>query len=357
MESFLIVFQLDPGGNSPDGLASCGIHHLIGPLVLQGRTRRLPPKHCPSTPRSCPPKGECRSSPGAWRAARRCTGTPGPSGIPSLLSCTGICGPPYRSPRITESVRVLSPQSRTRLLSSCSSLGRSPDRSSPSPGADTGGCRPPASPPAHWRRGRWRRAFRRGCAASRPCSGMTERTVSGLVSTPLRARAAWTLRYPQGSAGTVEDPLDQGAEPLICVVRVLMAASPSKAQYPDLDTLRQRHTDGDRVASCLPRWTQRGAPTGTLWAKEGSRFCPGAHLPTPGLPQPGAQPPAPRRPLRTDLGVHGLRMAFPPSPDPAPHRPKEPRKALPPRLLSGPFAHDLKDHPPPRAHCRVPVLP
>ena len=29
-----------------------------------------------------------------------------------------------------------------------------------------------------------------------PCSRMTERTVSGLVSTPLRARAAWTLRYP-----------------------------------------------------------------------------------------------------------------------------------------------------------------
>ena len=39
-------------------------------------------------------------------------------------------------------------------------------------------------------------SFRRGCAASRPCSRMTERTVSGLVSTPLRAPAAWTLRYP-----------------------------------------------------------------------------------------------------------------------------------------------------------------
>ena len=33
VESFLIVFQLDPGGNIPDGLASCGIHHLIDPLV------------------------------------------------------------------------------------------------------------------------------------------------------------------------------------------------------------------------------------------------------------------------------------------------------------------------------------
>ena len=110
------------------------------------------------------------------------------------------------------SVRMLSPQSRTRLLSWCSSRQWSPGRSGPSPGADTGGCRPPASPPAHWRRGRWRRAFRRGCAASRPCSGMTERTVSGLVSTPLRARAAWTLRYPQVAAGAVEDPLNQGAE-------------------------------------------------------------------------------------------------------------------------------------------------
>ena len=33
VESFLIVFQLDLGGNIPDGLASCGIHHLIDPLV------------------------------------------------------------------------------------------------------------------------------------------------------------------------------------------------------------------------------------------------------------------------------------------------------------------------------------
>ena len=33
MESFLIVFQLDPGGSIPDGLAACGIHHLIDPLV------------------------------------------------------------------------------------------------------------------------------------------------------------------------------------------------------------------------------------------------------------------------------------------------------------------------------------
>ena len=41
---------------------------------------------------------------------------------------------------------------------------------------------------------------------------MMGRTVSGLVSTPLRAPAAWTLRYPQGGAGVVEDPLDQGAE-------------------------------------------------------------------------------------------------------------------------------------------------
>ena len=47
-----------------------------------------------------------------------------------------------------------------------------------------------------------------------------------------------------------------------------------QAQYPDLDTLRQRHTNGDRPAPCLPRWTQvrARAPTGTLCAKEGSRF-------------------------------------------------------------------------------------
>ncbi len=33
---------------------------------------------------------------------------------------------------------------------------------------------------------------------------------------------------PQGAAGAVEDPLDQGAELLFCVVRVLMAASPPR---------------------------------------------------------------------------------------------------------------------------------
>ena len=70
---------------------------------------------------------------------------------------------------------------------------------------------------------------------------------------------------------------------------------------------------GDRPDACPPRRTQvrARAPTGTPCAKEGSRFSP-SPPPNPGLSQPGAQPPALSRPLRTDLGAHGLRAV--PSP-------------------------------------------
>ena len=40
------------------------------------------------------------------------------------------------------------------------------------------------------------RSFRRGCAATRPCSRMMERTVSRSTTTPLRHRAAVMRRYP-----------------------------------------------------------------------------------------------------------------------------------------------------------------
>ena len=40
------------------------------------------------------------------------------------------------------------------------------------------------------------RTFRRGCAATRPCSRMMERTVSRSTTTPLRHRAAVMRRYP-----------------------------------------------------------------------------------------------------------------------------------------------------------------
>ena len=55
MESFLIVCTgLDLGGSIPGGLASCGIHHLIDPLVPSGRrpptSARAPAQHTPVLP-------------------------------------------------------------------------------------------------------------------------------------------------------------------------------------------------------------------------------------------------------------------------------------------------------------------
>ena len=124
VESFLIVFQLDPGGNIPDGLASCGIHHLIDPLVLQGRIERLRPGIVPAHP------GPARGSDDLIS----------PQMLGELLG--GVLAPPvrveYRLPpvvygRLRAAIpiashtrgrcRVLSPQWRPRLLSSCSSPG------------------------------------------------------------------------------------------------------------------------------------------------------------------------------------------------------------------------------------------
>ena len=83
---------LDPGGSVVDGLASGGVHHWRGLFrSFEGRTRRPPPGHPPSTPRSCPPKDECRSPSGAWRAGRRWTGVPRP-GVEDRLV------PPRRAP-------------------------------------------------------------------------------------------------------------------------------------------------------------------------------------------------------------------------------------------------------------------
>ena len=64
----------------------------------------------------------------------------------------------------------------------------------------------------------------------------------------------------------------------------------------------------------------------------------------PGLSQLGAQPPALRRLLRTDLGVHGLRVVLPPSLDPVPHRLRN-QPVGPRHLRDSPVLLDyLKDH-------------
>ena len=221
---------LDLGGSIPDGLASCG----GGPSDRPSRSLRVAPAGFR------PGTRPAHSGP-----ARGSVDLISPQMLGELLG--GVLAPPvrveYRLPpvvcgRLRAAIsiashargrcRVLSPQSRTRLLSSCSSPGTvarytNPSRvrvqvgvahplhsrlaggGSPRPdqvgtraqvrGRD-GGTGPfgvAVRPGGHWER-------------------MMGRTVSGLVSTPLRAPAAWTLRYPQGAAGAVEDPLDQGAE-------------------------------------------------------------------------------------------------------------------------------------------------
>ena len=130
------------------------------------------------------------------------------SGIPSLLSCAGTCGPPYRSPRTTEPVpRVVGPVAYPttflvqqpgdgrqvheplpgcgyRWMSPTHLLSRLAGGGSPRPNRVGARAPGPAAP------GRWRRVLSAWPRPGGPCSRMMERTVSGLVSTPLRARAA-----------------------------------------------------------------------------------------------------------------------------------------------------------------------
>ena len=113
--------------------------------------------------------------------------------------------------------RVLSPQSRTRLLSWCSSPGTVARQIGPLPGAGTGGCRPPTCSPGLLaagaragpgrdaspgpRPGRWHRTFRCGCAAWRalgahdgcaPCPGSSQRLCG-----PRRRGPFGTRRVPR----------------------------------------------------------------------------------------------------------------------------------------------------------------
>ena len=155
---------------------------------LEGRARRLPPRHPPSTPRSCPPKDECRSLSGAWRAARRWTGVPRP-GVEDRLP------PPRRAPagrhidRLAYQVGAHVVRHRVPDCFLRAAAGDGRQVHEPLPGADIGDIAHPPALPACWRResrrtrsGREPRArgrdggagsFRRGCAATRPCSRMT----------------------------------------------------------------------------------------------------------------------------------------------------------------------------------------
>ena len=193
---------LDPGGSVVDGLASGGVHHWRGLFrSFEGRTRRPPPGHPPSTPRSCPPKEECRSPSGAWRAGRRRAGLPRPgAGWKIVLSL--LVGHLRAAISIASHTRgrcrALSPQWRTRPPSWCSSPGTVVRQIEPSsPGSDTGGYRPPTSSRACWRREPRRTRSGREPRARRPGSG---------GAGPFGGAAAWRALGTHGRVRTVPRP-------------------------------------------------------------------------------------------------------------------------------------------------------
>ena len=235
--SLIVCTGVDLGGGIPGGLGSCG----GGPSDRPSRSLRVAPAGFRPGTRPAHPGPAHR---GASAVALQVPGELGggvlaaparveSSGIPSLLSCTGTCGPPYRSPRTPGAGAARGrPSGAPDRFPRAAARGRSPGRSSTSPGAgvQVDAAHPPA-PPAGRRRepapGPGRDASPGpaargggGAGTSRRGRGLTgpERTGGSAPppgeapQQPLRTPAAWTLRYPQGGAGAVEDPLDQGAE-------------------------------------------------------------------------------------------------------------------------------------------------
>ena len=187
---------------------------------LQGRTRRPPPGHPPSTPRSCPPKEECRSPSGAWRAGRRRAGLPRPgAGWKIVLSL--LVGHLRAAISIASHTRgrcrALSPQWRTRPPSWCSSPGTVVRQIEPSsPGSDTGGYRPPTSSRACWRREPRRTRSGREPRARRPGSGG-----AGSLSAGPRPGGPWErtggcapCRGPRAHAPAPPRPQGRGDAPV-----------------------------------------------------------------------------------------------------------------------------------------------
>ena len=228
---FLIVCTgLDLGGSIPDGLASCG----GGPSDRPSRSLRVAPAGFR------PGTRPAHSGP-----ARGSVDLISPQMLGELLG--GVLAPPvrveYRLPpvvcgRLRAAIsiashargrcRVLSPQSRTRLLSSCSSPGTvarytnpsqvriqvdvaHPLHSRPVGGGSPAGPGRGASPGPGGRDG-GAGSFRRGCAAWR---ALGAHDGAHRVRARLNASAGQggvSTAVPVGAAGAVEDPLDQGAE-------------------------------------------------------------------------------------------------------------------------------------------------
>ncbi len=274
------------------------VNHLIDPLVLQGRIERLRPAH--------PGPAHRRASAVAFQVPGELLGgvlaPPVRVEYRLPLSCAGACGPPYRSPRTPGAgATCCRPNRVPDRFPRAAALGRSPGRSSTSPGAGTGGCRPSAFPAGRRREpapepGRRHHPQAQQPRAVAPGPSRQGRGLAGPGSARagarrLRARLNASAgpggtgcgASPQGGARAVEDPLDQGAEPLTRVVRVLRAAPLAQAQHPDpdLDTLRQRHT----------------MVTGQTSAHRGGRKCAPGRLPGP----PARRKEAPRAHCRVSV--------------------------------------------------------
>ena len=121
---------------------------------------------------------------------------------------------------------------------------------------------------------------------------------------------------PQGGAGAVEDPLDQGAKPLTRPVRVLTAASPPRRSTPTQTWILS--DSGTPMATGQPpvhHGGHRRAPGRLPGPSARRRKSLLPELASPSWPLPAKRaatcspPTAPHRPLRTDLGAHRLRVA------------------------------------------------
>ena len=233
--SLIVCTGLDLGGGIPDGLGSCG----GGPSDRPSRSLRVAPSGFRPGTRPAHPGPAHR---GASAVALQVVGELGGGVLaaPAGVESSGIPSPPVVCGRLRAAISIAShtrgsvPRAVAPVASPTAFLVQQPGtvarQIEPSRvRIQVDIAHPPALPAGRRRepapdlvRARAPGPGGPGAVAPSPFGVAAAwrallthgrvRTVSGLVSTPLRAPAAWTLRYPQGGAGAVEDPLDQGAE-------------------------------------------------------------------------------------------------------------------------------------------------
>ena len=166
--------------------------------------------------------------------------------------------------------------------------------------------------------------------------------MSGLVSTPLRAPAAWDAAPARRVA---REPLRTHSikAPSSFLRRACPDGRlPAQAQHPDPGTGSGTPMVTGQPPAHHSRRKRARAPTRTPCAKKETASAqePASQLPASrsqarSLLLPADRPAPTSEP--TDPG-----WSLPPSPDPAPHRPKKPaHRTPPPSRQSGPFTHDI----------------